>query len=834
MTTISIFIASSSRDTTHERVVIGDAVRMLSDQYESRGYRLRLNCWEDFTPEFTGERKQTEYNEVLIKNSQIFIALFREVCGNYTQEEVKLWHTELGNTPSVFDIQDPLADKTKVDSFLTAEGLKAAKVSNDKDICEQLEALVVDYVRSHPLVTPQIDTTPTKTIYATIPEDRSIERAPFGNLIRSVDDIAEKFFHYRCRLIQKDSSQIVTSDYYAAILKDHATADEEGEVLTAISTCASLKKPYVVLYYNYRDTICMNHPAIGTAISKHGVFNEPYDSLCRVKYNLVKWLIQQSVLRLDLSTGIDIEEDWFMFCGLPVIRLSALGIKAGSVVQQVAELLQHLSFSILGVNTCTDTRTGVLDLQKLEDQISRAKAMLNASSQIEQAATSRMKELLEQVSGQIDIILSGEVTVDNIAVLATLIQKKELLLEELHAEPREILRAQMLLVQVHDSYPLAFEQTAIDIDHQYLKVSETADRYGISDPTVEMMRFNYANYLSRQNNNKEALALYEQVMANLERLDNRSALNRCYTMHLYITYINHLMFLGERERADIILLRLEVKEKEWEGYGLSMQERVANISRILACRLRKRPVQSDIAEILDSAMAVFLEAVNIPQELFDPGIRDEVYCDLPICMMSTIIDGYEYHRMPIDQLSHNIDVLFNHVLKYTSQHPDDEACMTHRGSAYHNMAFFSSMILHNQREAREFCFKALAVRREIYAKREYANNLYDVAETLLLLGATYVNGIKVHLSNTDYREALAYADECLSLYEALNKEKYLSQETRVYQAMQLKGSILYYGGDKKAGLSLLRRVWEWNELNPSNDYSEVFKGVAGYILAKEN
>ena len=77
MSDIRIFLASSF-DCSQQRLVIGDTIRALNDQYEKIGHRIRLSCWEDFTPEFTGTRKQTEYNEQLIMKSQLFIALFKE------------------------------------------------------------------------------------------------------------------------------------------------------------------------------------------------------------------------------------------------------------------------------------------------------------------------------------------------------------------------------------------------------------------------------------------------------------------------------------------------------------------------------------------------------------------------------------------------------------------------------------------------------------------------------------------------------------------------------------------------------------------------------------
>lgn len=833
METVSIFIASSSRDTGHERAVVGDAVRVLNDKYEPAGFRIRLKCWEDFAPEFTGARKQTEYNEQLIKESRFFIALFRGVCGKYTQEEVCLWHSALGRIPIVLDIQDHIADKSEINAFLIAEGLTAVEVTNDDDIRSQIEAIVDGYVTSH-ATEKGPDTTPSKEIYATIPEDRAPERPIFGNLVRSIDDIAEQYFHYRCHLSLMDPTRIASSDYYTAILKDNVSAEEEQEVLEAIKCSVSYHLPSVMLYYNDSDSICINHPAIGGAVERHGIFSEPYDNLCRVRYNLVKWLHRQSLLRVGLSAGIDIRDGWFIFCGLPVIPLTALGITTTNVVEQSAELIKQFSFAVLGVNTAAGITVDKMDWPAMDAEIAKVDALLNASQSIVQAAKERFNELLEQVNRQIDAILSGEVDSHNILFLTGLIQRKGKLLENMSTEPRELVCAQMLIVQVHDTYPEAFAATDIDIDEQYKVVTDTADRYEIKDPTVEMMRMNYANSLGRQNRNGEALAIYELTMTNIDAFDDHSAMLRYYIIHLYVTYINLLLFLGENQRADEALARLESKETKWEGYNLSDLERISNISRILACHLRRRPVKPDVAALLNRATDVYREILKYPPEVFETNLRDELFCDLPVTIVATAIDSAMFTGLTFEALEAKVKTIINHVLEYTDQYPDDHACMTYQSNAYHNLSFFQSAIRHDQLSARQSALRALAVRRKIYEKNHYEADLCDVAQTLLMVGATYVNDLKGSLSEGDCLAALAYADECLSIYNVLNKEHYPEQQLRYYQAIQLKGSILYYGGHKDEGLGLLSEAWQWNIDHPGNPYQTIFEAVAGRVLKTEN
>ena len=835
MATIQVFIASSSRDTGHERLVVSDAVRKLSEQYETQGYRVRLGCWEDFTPEYSGTRKQTEYNEQLIAKSQVFIALFRSVCGQYSQEEVHYWQS-LGNEPFVLDIQDTSVDKTAVSNFVASCGLSTLQVQTDDDIVAAVVRMVDDYISGHP-ADGHIETAPVKKVYATIPYDRKEERLPVSHIVRSLDDMAESRLHLRCRLMVLNSAQLVSSDYYAAILKDHLNHDEEAEVLTAVHYSVSLHRPEVALYYNYYDQILDNHPEVKSAINNAGLFNEPFDGVQRVRYNLLKWILRQSVLRIDLGAGICVKEGWFFFYGLPVIALSEIGISATTEAAQTAELIKRLSFAVLDADgSHLVGADGNLEVDDIDAEIDKADTIINAAQEIEQAATERKRTLLNTIAGAIDAILTAGVTHDNIAKLMVLIERKERLQTELSIESREILRTQMLVVQVHDTYTVLFQTTGINIDRQYLKVAETADHYGIVDPTAEMMRMNYANYLSRQNRNGEAIRMYETVMTRLDSLDDRSELYRYYIVHLYVTYINHLAFLAEKARATAAIARLDGMMARWKNYGLSDLERTANRSRLMACKLRIRPIQEGVTQLLNEALLIYKHALSLPEEAFDSFIRDEIFCDLPICIASTLMDALQNGvRLNEKQVGHNVTRCLENVIRFTYRYPNDISCLTYRGNAFHDLGFFYSNTVGDQQAARRYCKEALDVRERIYTLTQNPNDQYDVAQTLLLLGATYVNDRREPLTIDERDEALGYADRCLAIYADLNKEHYLEQDTRYYEALQLKGSILYASGGtgKAIGLTLLKQVRDWDVAHPENTYHGTFQEVARSILKAE-
>jgi len=83
---IKVFLASSS-ELDLERAHIGDFFNDINSLLADTNVRVRLLKWENFNSAFTGERKQSEYDQQ-VKKADVFIALFRSVAGKYTLEEV--------------------------------------------------------------------------------------------------------------------------------------------------------------------------------------------------------------------------------------------------------------------------------------------------------------------------------------------------------------------------------------------------------------------------------------------------------------------------------------------------------------------------------------------------------------------------------------------------------------------------------------------------------------------------------------------------------------------------------------------------------------------------
>ena len=85
MKTIKVFLASSE-ELEFDRMAFGNLVRRLNDIYEKRGISIKLFEWEDYDAAFNNRRKQDEYNDV-VRQSDMFLALFHKSAGKFTVEE---------------------------------------------------------------------------------------------------------------------------------------------------------------------------------------------------------------------------------------------------------------------------------------------------------------------------------------------------------------------------------------------------------------------------------------------------------------------------------------------------------------------------------------------------------------------------------------------------------------------------------------------------------------------------------------------------------------------------------------------------------------------------
>ena len=842
MLDVNIFIASSF-EVAEWREAIGHAIGMLSEEWEARGYRIRMKCWEDYHPEFDGERKQDQYNRDLVLKSQIFVALFAERCGGYTQEEVRLGKRHCADDLYVLRKAGVVSDA--VDQFLNDEGLTAEECSTELEVTDKIRSYIEAYVGKH-ASDGEIRDQEQKIIYGTIPDDCREYRSQIGNMVRSLDDMMCENANLRCRLRMDDPVLVCRSNYYAAILKDVLSNQDEQELADAISRVGTPDRPEVVqLYADYDNKAIADNPALNALIQSKGLFPEAFKgNMFRVRYNLFRWLLRSLIIKVDEQAGLDVRDGMLTFFNMPIISVTSLKIKASSKEELVTQVIRKISFSVL----CDEATTGkkpdeAIDLEQLDKEIETNTQMLGAASDIVAQAISTLDGQRQQISARITYLNASEKVrsqhVEELSLLTIRLAKiQQQLLAHSQGNPYDLLRTQMLTVQMHDTYTAQFLTLDYDINVHYKQMADTADEYHIFDPTIEMMRFNYANHLARTNQNSEALRIYDQVASNLSRIDDSSKLIRAYVMHLSVTYINHLSELNLTDMARAAITQLEGKIRRWNESGRSDVDMLIDEIRLTACKLRVPNINNeDRTGMTRYATNLFHHLKDVDMGEISVGLWDEIYCDFPIVITSNLTDIAEQrHDTRYFEGGIKLQEEVINTIK-TTGFLDEYLGLTYLGKAYHNIGYICAHC--DFAKALQHTKEALACRRRVYEMKHLESDLRLVAETLLLIGSLYADRqrltIRKLFPKESEREALKYADECLAIYSSLDTEHYLNQVTDVYKAKLLRGSILVWSQfdeHVKEGIALLLDCLQWDAQYPENSYHQTIIDTAYLELGR--
>jgi hypothetical protein len=121
--TIKIFLASSS-ELREDRDAFDLHFRQANDRWLQKGIYLKIMRWETFLDAMSETRLQDEYNEG-VKESDIFVSLFKTKTGKYTEEEFEVAHTAFKNY-----------GKPRIYTYIMQ-----ANITNDKQMRKDLTSL---------------------------------------------------------------------------------------------------------------------------------------------------------------------------------------------------------------------------------------------------------------------------------------------------------------------------------------------------------------------------------------------------------------------------------------------------------------------------------------------------------------------------------------------------------------------------------------------------------------------------------------------------------------------------------------------------------------------
>lgn len=835
METVNVFIASSL-ELADWRMAIGCAFMQWSEEYEKYGIRLKMSCWEDYRPEFTGQRKQTEYNEDLIKKSQIFIALFWTRCGMYTQEEVRVaLETKM---PMDFILRQDVQDTKEIDTFLSSKKITPKFASSIPDMLDIIKCNINNYLSSHVFrANSHLELSKNgQLVYLTIPQDCLEEENIIKNSIRQIDYLCEEFFNDRCHLRQNDNTLICSSDYYLALLKDSLTNREQKEVITAIENTNKFNQLKQSALYEYRGAkFRQNNPAVSSLFKEVGIFTEEYVGPQLVKFNLLRWMIETHVTDVTEQAGINVSDGWVTFLGIKIIHLSQININDSDPSIQLSKLLLLLSSKMVAEKT-----EDVLSDEEFNEEEFNAAVISEQRHQCaleDQMSNSleRFVQLHNKLSNQINKLLADKMgkdhVVDIIRFLQKLIKIEKKLQESGKCQVRDVIKSMILIVKLHDTYSKEFESTRINIDLHYKSIVEYADSNNFIDLDVEIMRFNYGNYLARHNLNNDAIECYESSMKNMLSIDAHSRYLRLSLTHAFITCINHLINLGILDKAICYITQFEDSIATWSNLMDKKEITIIKV-RLLASKLRMRPFHYPHETLIKSAENMIKLIINTQNINFGEKGADEVYIDFPNCYVAYLIDTVNINNYSFNLL--RAQEIINYLIPTISSVTllDKDYQLFYLGEVNHNFGRLFNLMPNDSQ-----WFQPLTARKHFLTSERFRRDLLNIsqdstakealANTLFNIGTTYTNGKYKIVNPAEALEALKYIEESLQIYEKLNTEHHLEQETNVYKVKLLKATVLIISnlGKEREGLDLLQECKNWSDSHPDNSYKETFDGV---------
>lgn len=826
MKTINIFVASSF-ELRRWREAIGDCIRRLSDEYEPKGFRIKLSCWEDYHPEFTGTRKQTEYNEDLVKPCDLFFALFWKRCGVYTQEEIKVGN--LVNPSNLYVIRKKTNKKSDdLDVYLSQLQNSIFEVTHIKEALVLIKTKLEEYIENnYSSLIPAPEHWRTYNIFATIPEDKGVYRLIFSNLLRSLDNFAEENLRVRCKLKWNTFGDLCSSNYYLGLLRDQLSDKDQFEITYSIEHSRPNSNPEVsILYYKHTDAVIRNYPEIGNLIEKYGCFKEELDSLHRVKYNLLVWLISKKVLAIDDISGISINDNgWVEFMKMPVIPCSTLDIHGTTNRELVDNLLAKIRSEIFNPQhklSDFDPRK-TIDIDYLKEHIDKVNVAGVLAQKLNDDVITAKQQFLDKINERLRF-LSSILSKDIKEAIELIGIKKRLLkdLFDMNLETIEnLLRSNIQFASICDGNRDIAVGMGINVDHLFKQTVDLADSNHFYDAQVEMMRMNYANYLSRENRNREAVDCYNKTMNNMALIDDLSPITINYLTAIFLNFAHSLAHLGTIDMLTKLISDFEYRVVRWSEAGTLPYPKIVYRIFVLSILLTERNT-GKFAKYISEGITIYNNIDELKINLSD-RIWDDVFCNFPTTLIAAILD-YIPNRKGLNLVIPIVERTLNIIDKNPNLELDEKYC--HLANLYHNLAYGYSNV-NDQIAARRFGLKALGIRRRWFKQSNDPYVQREIASNLLMIGATYINDHTKQLSSDEAKEALNYAQESLDICQKFNNNDFIEEVTDVYKAKLLIGSILIDSRKNESeGKALVKECLEWSIKNPTNSYRDTFESEA--------
>lgn len=406
------------------------------------------------------------------------------------------------------------------------------------------------------------------------------------------------------------------------------------------------------------------------------------------------------------------------------------------------------------------------------------------------------------------------------------------------AHPQRLLAVQMNQVSLYDTYITHFKQPEAE-DRLYRRIIEDADRFGVHESVVEMMRMNFANSLSRLSQVEDAAYFYKQAIINLKSIDNKSAITLHNITQVYMHLCNLYADNGMHEE-------LSASYNEFKEHVESVDMAEFPIDYCQLAALRVKMISKNEAGYDNDALecaSVFLRT----QETLKLSPNHTDYADVFVFFPNAIAAYFIDHCDDVHEYQHILTSL--QTARMFAQFSLDNAKkllkynygwgMFVMGEALHQFGFIASKI-GEPKEALDYYDEALAYRKKhVMLSGEY-NAEPRIAQTLVNKGALLQEMrnriIEVNLMDL-LQESMQCAESAKQIYQHHLQPGVEMTECNYFESLQLEGTIHYAiwelsqnSIEYDTAISCFRKCWRWNINHPLNHYRRVFEDYSGAIL----
>lgn len=870
MNTISIFLGSS-HTLSHERVLIGDNIRKLSDLWEKKGVRLHLLVWEDYKAEYKGQSKQTDYDLDLVGKADIVITMFRERVGLWIEHELDIAQTNHCTDIHCFCL--PSSNRDSIVSYLQGKLLHVTEVNNGNTIIQHLTTIVEQYISKHNLETSDTSTYPTKSFYATIPSDAKNYRVALGNIIRSLDMLSEQQLNVRCRLHPYCTPSLIIgeTDHYLGIFKTKTTHRESDEFKLALKQMHENYRPEAITIFKVSGGNLLNaNHEIALLLKEKEIFTVGINNNDRLYLKLLLWLYSTSIPNIKPDdVNISIRDFKIHFFGHPVADLSSL--ENGKQIKELIARKQILDDSFSRIQKSTDSnrnnKLAIIDrkraainsniMQMLAIELNKYlfEPSLYIIDETQPVDTEEILQTVKLEANQIqqlkinignnwrnddDVIyhrieyLRGNLNSENqLEEISKLLNARNQILLEAYrnqfVQSKYVFETLQYAVSVCDTYNL----TEYDFDENVLfgQIVKLSDETRVTNPDIEMMRLNYGNSFARIGDYTQAQENYETALNHFKLFACETPAERKNLAHLYVSIVMHTI---ERtpHSGDV---------KEWISEFMQLSSRwfdespryIIERAMALCCHLAEVEFVPYIADKeAKEAEAIFEQLLAYPHLQSDDQLYGDIYCFFP-----NIIGRYYIEQNSIVNIEDRKEYIekaykyFKIVLEKIAplENIEYSEYLTHFANANHNLGYL--YVKENQnKQAVDYYNVALAARRTIFVASQSPRDEVSVAETLVNACWAFINELESAFREqrtgkllTFASDPISMANEALEIYTRYNVDGMLGPETNYYKSLMLVGylnillSITNVKTDADFGMECLRKCFEWDDLHPEND-----------------